>query len=62
METIDFKPTGICYYGHPPTIAECKWSRRENSITISRNGIVLNELQYDRQQLVDPQMARVRAP
>jgi hypothetical protein len=23
-ETIEFKRNGICYYGHPPTVAECK--------------------------------------
>jgi hypothetical protein len=56
-ETVEFKPNGICYYGHPPKMAECKWSRRENTITISRNGVVLNELQYDGKQLVDPQTA-----
>jgi hypothetical protein len=61
-ETIDFKRNGICYYGHPPAIAECLWSRRGNTITISRNGVVLNELQYDGKQLVDPQTAGVRGP
>jgi hypothetical protein len=61
-ETIEFKPNGICYYGHPPTVAECKWSRRGSTITISRNGVVLNELQYDGKQLVDPQTAQVRGP
>ena len=61
-ETIELKPNGICYYGHPPTIAECKRSRQGNTITISRNGVVLNELQYDGKQLVDPQTAGVRGP
>jgi hypothetical protein len=28
-ETIEFKRNGICYYGHPPTVAECKWSRHK---------------------------------
>jgi hypothetical protein len=61
-EKIEFKPNGICYYGHPPTVAECKWSRRGDAITISRNGVVLNKLQYDGKQLVDPQTAGVRGP
>jgi hypothetical protein len=28
-ETVDFKSNGICYFGTPPTIAECQWSHRE---------------------------------
>lgn len=59
-ETIEFKRNGLCFYGHPPRIAESKWSRHGNTITISRNGTVLNELQYDGKQLVDPQTAGVR--
>jgi hypothetical protein len=61
-ETIEFKPNGICYYGHPSIIAECKWSRHGNTITISRNGVLLNELQYAGKQLVDPRTAGVRGP
>jgi hypothetical protein len=61
-ETIEFKPNGICCYGHPPMVAECKWSRHGNTITISRNGALLNALQYDGKQLVDPQTAQVRGP
>jgi hypothetical protein len=61
-ETVDFKANGTCYYGHAPTIALCQWPRRGNAITISRNGVVLNELQYDGKQLVDPQTAFVRGP
>jgi hypothetical protein len=61
-ETIDFKANGICYYGHPPTIAECQWSRQGKTITISRNAIVLNKLEYDGKQLVDPETAGVRGP
>jgi hypothetical protein len=59
-ETVDFNANGTCYYGHAPTIALCQWSRRGNTITISRNRVVLNELQYDGKQLVDPQTALVR--
>ena len=35
-------------------------ARHGNTITISSNGVLLNELQYDGQQLVDPQTAGVR--
>jgi hypothetical protein len=56
-ETIEFKRNGLCFYGHPPRIAECQWSRHGNTITISRNGAVLNELQYKGKELVDPQTA-----
>ena len=61
-ETIEFKRNGIYFYGHPPTIAECKWSCHGHTITLSRNGAVFNELKYDGKQLVDPQMAGVRGP
>src|SRR4029453_16651697 len=61
-ETIEFKRNGLCFYGHPPRIAECQWSRHGNTITISRNGAVLNELQYKGKELVDPQTAGVRGP
>ena len=62
IETADFQPNGICYYGKPPTIAECRWLRQGKTITISRNGVELNRLQFDGRQLVDPEGAPIRGP
>jgi len=62
IETADFRPNGICYFGHPPAIAECRWSRQGNTITILRNGVELNRLQFDGKQLVDPEGAPIRGP
>jgi len=62
IETADFRPNGICYYGKPPTIAECRWWRQGKTITISRNGVELNRLQFDGKQLVDPEGAPIRGP
>jgi hypothetical protein len=61
-ETVDFRPHGVCYYGHPPKVAECQWSRQGNMITISRNGVVLNKLQFDGKQLIVPEESGVRTP
>ena len=53
-ETIEFEPNGICYYGSSAN------SRRVQMITAwehdrnLRKGVVLNQLQYDGNQLVDP--------
>jgi hypothetical protein len=48
-ETIEFKPNGICYYGHPPTIAECNWSRHGNTITILTQWSLLKRAAVRRQ-------------
>ena len=62
IETADFRPNGICYYAKPPAIAECRWWRQGKTITISRNGVELNRLQFDGRQLVDPEGAPIRGP
>jgi len=62
IETADFRPNGICYYGHPPAIAECRWWREGKTITISLNGVEVNRLQFDGRQLVDPEGAPIRSP
>jgi hypothetical protein len=62
METVDFRANGVCYYGHPPKVAECQWSRQGNTITISRNGVLLNKLQFDGKQLIVPEESAVRTP
>jgi len=62
IETADFRPNGICYYGHPPAIVECRWSRQGKTTTISRNGVELNRLQFDGSQLADPEGAPIRGP
>ena len=62
IETADFRPNGICYFGHPAAIAECRWSRQGKTITISRNGVELNKVQFDGKQLVDPEGAPIRGP
>ena len=62
IEIADFPPNGICYFGHPPAIAECRWSRQGKTITISRNGVELIRLEFDGKQLVDPEGAPIRDP
>ena len=63
IETADFRPNGIGYYGHPPAIAECRWSRQGKTITISLNGVEVDRLQFDDgRQLVDPEGASIRSP
>jgi hypothetical protein len=62
IETADFRSDGVCYFGKPPTIADCRWSQQGKTITISRNGVVLIKLQFDGKQLVDPEGAPIRGP
>ena len=63
IETADFRSNGICYFGKPPTIAECRWSRSGKTITISLNGVEVDRLQFDDgRQLVDPEGASIRSP
>jgi hypothetical protein len=47
IETADFRSSGTCYFGTPPTIAECQWSRQGDTITIERNGLVLTKLRFE---------------
>jgi hypothetical protein len=61
-ETVDFRRNGVCYYGHPPKMVECQWSRQGDTITISRNGVMLDKLQFDGKQLVVPEESAVRTP
>lgn len=49
----DFRPEGICYFGQPPDyMAECKWTRSGDIITISRNGVELTRLKFVGKNLV----------
>jgi hypothetical protein len=62
IEAADFRPNGICYFGHPLAIAECRWWRQGKTIRISRNGVELIRLQFDGKQLVYPAGAPIRSP
>ena len=53
VEQAEFRSDGTCLYGHPPDfLAECKWKRKGDLITIERDGKTLAKLLFKDEQLV----------